>query len=58
MRATEISVRVRKIAAGYWPPEKLKYVGAKKPPGVSKSNFIKICFRDYQNIMSEYFFKI
>ncbi|XP_043465306.1 bromo and FHA domain-containing protein DDB_G0267958-like [Leptopilina heterotoma] len=52
MRATQISSRVRKIAAGYWPPEKLRNVGAKKPPGVSKADYIPIRFRDYQNIMS------
>ncbi|XP_051170902.1 uncharacterized protein LOC127287825 [Leptopilina boulardi] len=52
--AKTISARVRKIASGYWPPKKIQFVGNKKPLGVSKKNWIKIQYKDYDNIRHMY----
>lgn len=52
--ATTISSRVMKITAGYWPRKKLKFVATRRPQGVSEEDFIKMEYKDYQNIDSKY----
>lgn len=54
LSAETISARVRKIAAGYWPDNKMIFVAARKPPGINRNDFIKISRQDYENTDCKY----